>query len=317
MRYLTMVKRAGNPKANANDMTYTLIGDDMSVHVISGAKLAKDLLDKKINVVNMAVSSKGLVSTNGALNKYTTIDENNMVYGTPRAVILSRIEVNGELKFYVVFSPNGTVARVGAIEAGKMAEAGLIANGKPRNTEKGTVVAAIGGTYPLYDANIKEKPAKPTVDLVFIGSAVLGDASSRIEYAGAIIGSKSAVVSSKIHSKIEAENKKLIDTIAKKFPGMESGKLDGFSIRQVNGASFYGVFPLSVVTQLIQEAEGYKAPKSGVMVACTDYNDNCVESMVLINKDGSIQKAQTGSELCDNSLKNYAKKVSTYLKKFN
>ena len=54
MKYLTMVMRSGNVN-EPNMMSYTLIGDDLSIHTMNGSKLAEAINTKKANVVNMAV----------------------------------------------------------------------------------------------------------------------------------------------------------------------------------------------------------------------------------------------------------------------
>lgn len=310
MRYLTMVKRAGNPKASANAMTYTLIGDDMSVHVMTGDKLAKELADKKIVVTNMGLSAKGLVSTNGALDRYTTIDENNMLVGEPRAVILNRIEVNGEVKQYTIFTPDGTISRAPALLAGQLAANGKIANGKVRNVEGGAIVAAIGGSFPIYnvEAQAKEtKVEKPTVELIFVGKSAK---EPTVEYAGAIIGSKNAEVASKVYSVMLKKNEDLIAKMRESVPAVNHDKFNGFAMRQVNGMCFYGVFPLDSILDLCKKAGSYKAPKNGLMVACTDYSvDGCEESTVIVDKAGNTTKVQAGSEVTEKKMNPFMQKA--------
>ena len=241
MKYLTMVARSGDPKGPSGSMIYTLVGDDFSINTMKGDKLAAAINDKKINVTNMSVGPKGLVSTNGAINKYTTIDQNGNIVGTPHCVILNRIEVNGKLAGYVIFTHTGIITKVSVADAASLATQGLVANGKVRHTDNGDIVASISGNYPLVEKQLSEaKEEPPVIDLVFFGSAISG--SKFIKFGGITITSKSAKTIAKAFSKLNEENTKLRTTLANDF-GYTQEELKSFEVKQAPGAGFYGVYP--------------------------------------------------------------------------
>ena len=312
MKYLTMVARNGDPKAKANMMHYTLIGDDFSIHTMSGDKLAAAINDGKAVVTNLAVSAKGLVSTNGAMDKYTTINPMGNVVGTPRHVILNRMEVNGKLSGYVVFTANGVIAQMKVAEAAALASQGLIANGKIRHTAEGDIVAAIGGNYPLIETKIEAPKAdKPTVDVVFFSSA-LKDGKT-LCYGGVTVTSKNAATLAKMHKTLVDGNKNLMDKLAERY-GFTADELKSFEIKQAPGAGFYGVYAISTVNKLIESGKT-KCSIGKLMIGCKDCADKeNPESIVIYDtKKKAIVNSQEGTTKSDARLKKYVAEVTAKL----
>lgn len=311
MKYCTMVMRHGDPKASSNEMSYTLISDELNIKVMSGTELAKAINDSKIVITNMATSAQGLVSTNGAIKNYTTIDQRGNIVGTPRCVILGRIEVNDKLKGYKVFTSNGVVAEINLDVAAKLAQVNGIANGKIRHTTEGDIVASIGGNYPL--TNIKEdkkdtKASIPTVDVVFFGSA-LNDDKKITKFAGITVTSKDATTIASLYKTLSSDNEKLIGALRDKF-GYSEAKFDSFKLKQVPGAGFYGVYPLTTVTKIIETVESIKNTAGKIIVGCTDKDE---ESIALI-KSGKITFEQFGTVASDKALEAYVTEVKGLIK---
>ncbi|MBR1454842.1 MAG: hypothetical protein IJ593_09425 [Lachnospiraceae bacterium] len=312
MKYFTMVARSGEPKASAGSYTYTLVADDYSIRTVKGDKLAEAINSGKIQVTNMCVNSTGLVSSNGAISKYTTFDTNGNLLGTPRYVILNRIEVNDKLSGYVAFTDKGIVTKLGVAEAAELAANGLIANGKIRTTTAGNIVASINGVYPLISTNLEDtKPSIPEVRVIFFGSAIQG--KRHVYYGGAIITSKNAATITKLFSKLYKDSIVLREKLSTEY-GLSDAELDDFSFKQAPGAGFYGVYRIDTLNKLI--ASG-KLKNGTMLIGCTDRNDpdDVCESIVEYNvaKD-SLKEIQAGTDKSDKELAAYVK----YIKgKFN
>lgn len=310
MKYYTMVMRSGNPKDHANMMMYTLIGDDLSIYNLPGTKLAEAINTKKINVVNMAVTAQGLVSTNGSIKNYTTIGLDGNVVGTPRSVILGRRETNGKLTSYVVFGADGRIAILKPDQAAKLAGAGMLANGKIRHTEAGDIVAAIGGTYPLLAEKIPTdtdtKTAKVVVDIVFFGSAIGAD-DTTYKFAGVIVTSPSAAVVTKLQQSLETANSQIKEALSN-HRGYTAEQLNSFDMKLAPGAGFYGVYPLEHVRSLLKMANGaYKTSIKNIMIGCTNCSDEeHPESIIVYDAKGkSIVKAVKGDDKSEAGVKKY------------
>lgn len=308
MKYLTMVMRSGNVN-EPNMMSYTLIGDDLSIHTMTGSKLAEAINTKKANVVNMAVSAQGLVSTNGSIKNYTTIGLDGALVGTPRCVILGRKEVDGKLHSYLVFNTNGTIGFMSPAEAAKLAASGMLANGKIRHTAEGDIVAAIGGTYPLFEEKSvdasKGKVDKVVVDIVFFGSA-LGENGKTYKYAGVITTSKNAATMAKLHKTLESANTTLRNAL-KAHRGYTDEQIENLAIKMAPGAGFYGVYPLENVRSIIEAAGGYKTSVRNIMIGCTDCSvSEHDESLIIYDaKDKRVVKSIPATAKADKTVKEY------------
>jgi hypothetical protein len=308
MTYLTMVARCGVPKSPANAMKYTLVDNAFGIHSMTGDQIAKALNSSKAKITNMAVSAKGLVSTNGALDKYTLFDPAGMIVGTPRCVILNRRETNGKLSGYVMYDQSGIIRDVSISEAVQYATNGLIANGKVRHTSDGDIVSSITGNYPLIEVNIAEtKDAKPTIDHTYFGSVVKDEKA--IKFAGVNITCKSAKTINKLYGTLSEANSKLCSKLEASY-GYDANSLAGFAIRPTPGGGFYGVYPIDSIRKL-DEAGLNKCTGNKLIVACLDKSvKDAPESIAIINaKTGEVIKSQEGTNLSDKRLKDYVKSL--------
>ena len=309
-----MVARNGNPKVKGSPMSYTLIGDDFSIHNMSADKLAAAINDKKAVVTNLAVTAKGLVSTNGAMDKYTTIGPDGQVIGVPRVVILNRVETNNKLSGYIVFNTNGFIGQMTVPQAAELAANGLIANGKIRHTAEGDIVAAIGGNYPLIEHQINtapDKADKPTVDLVLFGSAL--KSGKTLRYAGVVISSKNARTLANMSKALNTANAKLIDKLVAGY-GYDAEGMGSYKLRQYTGAAVYGVYPMETITKLLETGK-VKCSLGKLIVSCLDCNEaDAAESIAIYDtKKKAVVSSQEGTEKSDARLKKYIAEVAEKL----
>ena len=308
MKYLTMVARSGDPKGPSGLMNYTLVGSDFSISNMKGDNIAKGINEGKINVTNLSVSAQGLISTNGAIGKYTTFDVNGNLVGTPRAVILNRVETNGKLTAYIMFTNNGIIKQATVAEAAALAAQGLIANGKIRHTADGDIVSSITGNYPLLERQIKESEDDVVnVDIVFFGSAFKNGKTA--QFGGVIVTSKSAKTIAKMFSKLNDANVKLRDTLHENF-GYSDAELKSLEFKQAPGAGFYGVYPISVVDNLMKSGH-VKCSIGKLMIGCLDKSEEGLnESIAIVDiKKKAVIKSQEGTDSSDKILKTYVDKT--------
>lgn len=310
MKRLTMVMRCGDVKSAPEAMVYTLIGEDYGFARMSGTELAKAITSGQIEVTNMGVENGKLVSTNGALNKYTLVDAAGNMAVTPKAVILDRVEdkVKGLLG-YTVYMPNGTLQEMAVAKAVELANAGMIANGKIRHTQQGDIVASIGGMYPLRVIKISAvKDTSITVDIMFFGSALDGNGRAT-RYAGIMVNGKNAAAISSVHDRLSKDNAALVADLIK--VSKDESLKNTLGIKVTGTAGFYGVYTLSTAWSIIEKA-GNKVslPMGKVMIGCIDYKDaDHPESNVTLNADLSAAGRQTGTPSADESLKVYTKTI--------
>lgn len=308
MKKLTMVMRCGDAKAPAEAMQYTLIGMDYSFERMSGADLVKAITGKKVEVTNLGVTEKGLVSTNGALKNYTLVDLSGAVIGEPRAVILNRVESEKGLLGYTMYNASGVLQEVNVAQAADLARVGMIANGKIRHTQQGDIVASISGMYPLRtikmaDTNINDDTI--TVNVMFIGSAIAGKNSTK--YAGIEISGKNAVSITKMYDTLLKANEKLIEKVSEISGEDESAPL---GIKRTGTAGFYGVYPINSVFELIEKAGNkISLPMGKLLIACTDYDSDKAEAMIALTPDMKPAGRQDGTPKANKALKEYTEKV--------
>lgn len=289
MARLTMITRHGETKSNVT--AYTLINEKYQTVVMPTADLVRAISTGKVTVTNLAVSPKGLVSTNGALDKYTFINaQTNMVEGIARAVILDRVEQDGKLLGYTVFTQNGQIRKLGVTDAAALASKGLIANGKIRHTAEGDTVSAIGGTYPLTVIALEKAPkGKVNIDIMFC-CANINDKSS-IKYAGAIISGDSAVTMSKINDKLAENNAKVRASVAKVSGKKET---ESIALKRYGACNIYGVFSLDELAKLAEKATAVKCNGNIILLSVIDYAEDGAESVGAVNgTDITIKSAET------------------------
>ena len=201
----TMIVRHGT---KANVVAYSLISQDYQTITVDADTLAKDIKAEKYSVNNIDVDANGkIVSTNGALDKYTLVNNlTGKLEGVARAVILNRVEKENKLIGYTIFTQNASIAEVNVADAVLLANRKLISNGKIRHTQDGDIVSSISGNFPIRTIEISKAPkGEITIDLIFFGKVLSTDA----EYCGAIVSCTSATEMSKLKDIISKSNAKV------------------------------------------------------------------------------------------------------------
>lgn len=305
MKNFTMITRHGSSKDNIT--AYTLISSNYQTMTMPAKDLAEAISNNKIIVNNMEVSNKGLVSTNGSLDKYTLINtQTNQVEGVARAVILDRVEQNGKLVGYTVFTQNGTLAELNIADAAALASKGLISNGKIRHTQEGDIVSAIGGNYPLRIINFSEAPkGEITVDILYF-STVVGTSA---EYLGAIVSCTSATEMSQIINMLRKSNASIISEVTKVAGASAKESL---SITRMGANSLYGVFSVDSLKKLIKANGKLRNQLGSITVSAIKYtNGEADEATVKVDSKWKVTSSDTAGSKAEATVKNYTKKIVT------
>lgn len=306
MKTLTMITRHGISKDNISG--YTLITPDYQTVTMTTQALSEAMANKKVKVTNLELSKAGIVSTNGAIDKYTFINSNtNQVEGTPRAVILDRAEKDGKLVGYTVFTQQGTIAELSVADAATLADKKLISNGKVRHTQEGDIVSAIGGNFPLRVVKPSEAPkGEISADLIYFGTVV----GTPAEYFGAIVSCTSAAEMSKLNDVLSKSNAKVVSTVAK--VGGQSVR-ESLAIKRMGANSLYGVFETTVLEKLIKGNAKLQNNIGKITVSAIKYNEDKTadEAVVKLRNDWKILEDDTADSKAAKSAKEYTKKIIT------
>ncbi|MEM4385924.1 MAG: hypothetical protein QXD03_05190 [Candidatus Anstonellales archaeon] len=312
----TMVMCMGCLKSKDKLSTiYTLVGEDYSLHRISGTMLFKALMNKEIKVTNMDVVDGKLEVTNGAFDKYTFIDINTGLVDKVSPVILNRIEVNDKLVGYTIFSTKGNIQEVSVKDAVAIHKVTPFSNGKIRHTQSGDIISSIVGNYPLRVLEIKKAINKETdmldIDVVFIGSSINGDKG--VKYVGLILNSNSMATISKYREQLEEENKKVLKAV--KEIGGENADFNGLTMQITGTAGFYGVYEYGVFRKLLGVGK-VTSSIDKLMVSCIDYKHGGKESRVAIDIDNnfSIVEKIASTEEGKNYLLSYLREIEGDIK---
>jgi hypothetical protein len=307
----TMVVRHGVGK---DIKGYTLIDSEYRTVMLDSKTLANKITSKAINVTNMAVENGKLISTNGALDKYTLVNtDTNAIEGTPRAVILNRVEQNDKLIGYTVFSNNGSIVEMSVADAVTLCNSKALSNGKIRHTETGDIVSSITGNYPLRTIEVKQAPkGETTVDILYFATAANVD----VEYFGAIVSGTSAAELSRLGNILTKSNATLIANVVKKA-GNDVRK--SLAMTRVGANGIYGVFELKMLDELIKAGAKIKLVNSKAQVSSVYYSDGGIidEATVTLDKNSKIvgKNSATGTKAStvNNKVKEYTKKISSKL----
>lgn len=305
MKNFTMITRHGSSKDAIS--AYTLISSDYQTVTMSVKDLSAAISSKKIAVTNLDLSKKGLVSTNGALDKYTLINsQTNQVEGVARAVILDRVEQNGKLVGYTVFTQNGTLAEVNIADAAALASKGLISNGKIRHTQDGDIVSAIGGTYPLRTISFSEAPkGEITTDILYFGTVV----GVPTEYFGAIVSCTSATEMSQIIHLLSTSNASVINDVSK-VAGQSVR--ESLAIKRMGANSLYGVFSIASLKKLLKANSKLRNQLGSITVSAIKYTDGeADEATVKLDSKWKVTGNDTAGSEATAAVKNYTKKIVT------
>lgn len=305
MKNFTMITRHGSSKDTIS--AYTLISSDYQTVTMSVKDLSAAISSKKIAVTNLDLSKKGLVSTNGALDKYTLINsQTNQVEGIARAVILDRVEQNGKLVGYTVFTQNGTLAEVNIADAAALASKGLISNGKIRHTQDGDIVSAIGGTYPLRTISFSEAPkGEITTDILYFGTVV----GVPTEYFGAIVSCTSATEMSQIIHMLSTSNASVINEVSK-VAGQSVR--ESLAIERMGANSLYGVFSIASLKKLLKANSKLRNQLGSITVSAIKYtNGEADEATVKLDSKWKVTGNDAAGNEATTAVKNYTKKIVT------
>lgn len=305
MKNFTMITRHGSSKDAIS--AYTLISSDYQTVTMSVKDLSAAISSKKIAVTNLDLSKKGLVSTNGALDKYTLINsQTNQVEGVARAVILDRVEQNGKLVGYTVFTQNGTLAEVNIADAAALASKGLISNGKIRHTQDGDIVSAIGGTYPLRTISFSEAPkGEITTDILYFGTVV----GVPTEYFGAIVSCTSATEMSQIIHMLSTSNASVINEVSK-VAGQSVR--ESLAIKRMGANSLYGVFSIASLKKLLKANSKLRNQLGSITVSAIKYtNGEADEATVKLDSKWKVTGNDAAGNEATTAVKNYTKKIVT------
>lgn len=305
MKNFTMITRHGSSKDAIS--AYTLISSDYQTVMMSVKDLSAAISSKKIAVTNLDLSKKGLVSTNGALDKYTLINsQTNQVEGVARAVILDRVEQNGKLVGYTVFTQNGTLAEVNIADAAALASKGLISNGKIRHTQDGDIVSAIGGTYPLRTIRFSEAPkGEITTDILYFGTVV----GVPTEYFGAIVSCTSATEMSQIIHMLSTSNASVINEVSK-VAGQSVR--ESLAIKRMGANSLYGVFSIASLKKLLKANSKLRNQLGSITVSAIKYtNGEADEATVKLDSKWKVTGNDAAGSEATTAVKNYTKKIVT------
>ena len=265
MKTLTMITRHGINKDNIS--AYTLITSDYQTVTMSAKQLADALKKKSVYVTNMELTDKGLNSTNGALDKYTLINaQTNEVIGTPKAVILDRVEREGKLIGYTVFTQTGTLAELSVADATALADKKLISNGKIKHTSEGDIVSSIGGNYPLREIAIDKAPkGEINVDVLYFGVVK----NNKANYVGAIISCTSAAEMSKLIDVINKSNASVVASVAK--VGGQSVR-QSLAVKRMGANSIYGIVDIETFEKLVKAKASLNNNLGKIIVSALDYS---------------------------------------------
>lgn len=305
MKNFTMITRHGSSKDAIS--AYTLISSDYQTVTMSVKDLVAAISGNKLVVNNLAVTAKGLVSTNGALDKYTLINtQTNQVEGIARAVILDRVENKDKLVGYTVFTQNGTLAEVNIADAAALASKGLISNGKIRHTAEGDIVSAIGGTYPLRTINFSDAPkGEITTDILYFGTVV----GAPTEYFGAIVSCTSATEMSQIIHMLSTSNAGVINEVSK-VAGQSVR--ESLAIKRMGANSLYGVFNIDALKKLLKANSKLRNQLGSITVSAIKYtNGEADEATVKLDANWKVTSSDTAGSAAETAVKNYTKKIVT------
>lgn len=244
-RVWTMVARAGKGKEHVDD--FTIISNDYEIQKVSEEALRQVIRNNTEKFTNLGLDENGrVVSTNGAMNKYTyfnTVD--GRIEGKARPVILSRVEKEGKLVGYVVFTHTGQVKECNVPNTVSLYNTYGISNGKIRHTESGDIISSINGVFPLREIEV-EKSSRGTItaEIKFMCEARKINEVQAIRYVGALISGTSAAKISVLLDALTESNAKVTSALVS-MQGQSVRR--SVEIQRVSETAFYCVFETALL----------------------------------------------------------------------
>lgn len=321
----TMVARHGGQitdktKSDKNNIVgYTLISSDYQTKTVSTADVINALKNNSLHITNLGINPKGqIVSTNGAMEKYTLVNAEGQIVGKPCGVILDRVNSGDKLCGYTIFLPNGNIAEVTLKDALTLLDQKMIANGKVRHTQSGDIISSINGNYPLRQITIEKAATtgKIKADIIYFGESVVKDTSAnkseKIRYIGAIISCTSAAMMTQLYDKL---SKISAVTLCKATKSIGNSVREQLAMKRIGVNSIYASFDEKELMAMLQSKKDVDFHFMGgkeIMVSSLLYEDKefVDEGREYITKDWQVTSKVTGDTAeSQSNVKKYAKEL--------
>lgn len=308
MTTFTMVARTGLEKAKAEDMIYSLIGEDYNIIAVKGSDLMKKIASKEVAITNLGIENGKLVSTNGAIDKYPFVNmETGQLSGKQCAVVLNRVEVNERLMGYTIMCPDGIIREMKVPEAVTLYNSVGIANGKIRQSSAGPIISSINGNFPLRVLTIKNAESKDiNLGVTFITTGI--NETHSATYAGVIINCKNAADMAKMFNKLKEENDK-VKAIVKKL-GESEESISKLQVTRIMATEIYCVMTLDMLNTMLDKNQfKLNFPMDSLLISSLDFSDGKTESLIKLGKDFKMDKLKDGNGRTLAEVKKLAEKV--------
>jgi len=284
VRALTMVARYGDNDKNV--VAYLIVSGDYRAKMVKSGELARMISANPAAFTNLELDANGKIkSSNGDMNNYVLVHPaTNQLLTKPRNVILSRIEKNGKLTGYTIYTSDFNIAEINVKQAAELANNKLIANGKIRHTDDGDIVSSIKGNYPLVEVRVqeaekKDSKTKLTVDVMLIGHAVLQEEKSLKDlkrYFCATVKCESIARMSKIAQGLRADSYSLIQHL-KKYGGERVA--ESLALKKLPDGSVYGAYNLEMLKEL-------KSAGAEISMGIKEKGNAAIFSLIKYDKEG-------------------------------
>lgn len=311
MKTLTMVARQGR-KEEKFDRIYLLIDENYRMLKVEPKEI-RDMLISGVVITNMGMEDGKLISTNGAMDKYTRIDAQNIgLIGKPSPVVLNRVEKGEDLIGYTIYTIDGTLKEVSVRDAVAVHKRTPFANGKLRDTQGGEIISSINGKYPLRTLSLKKANEKSwDIEMKVMFAATVVKGLKKVTHAGIMLTFDSAVDYTKIHNAIEADRSAFLDDLKR----MGVSSLAPYETQRMK-SGFYTVVPVEALEALIKKG-GAKVNKKVIpIVSAVEFSgEDFNESILKLDKSFEIEKAVKVREDLDNYAVEVYKELIKAIKK--
>ena len=275
MLYLiATIKKDANNVVGYRIIDSAAVGKGKATKDVSVTELEKAMASKQIVLANAELKDGKVVTTNGALSRYTTINMNNEVVGEASCVILCRIKPKND---FVVVNFDGNAARLTNEQAIEISSKVGIANGKIVERDGKKIVSSIVGEYPT----IEEAPQTHEIKDKFV---TVSDKDSEDEILKKVamhfqnpeiklIGKLGKEKSDRV-LKQAAINMKLVELVQQRdFKGVAD------AIRKLSTSYMPVLAKICDKRMVIENTAGLKAVYKDVMNENDDFIDKAIEGM--------------------------------------
>lgn len=293
----TMVARIGRDiKEPASG--FMLISNSYDTAMFTSEQLRKAIAEKSCEVINL---DSELKATNGALNKYTMLDESTgAIIGKAYNVILNRVEKDGKLVGYTMFTTAGKVVNVNVETAVSLARQQMISNGKIRETQTGAIVSSINGNYPLREIKVEDAPKSAIHGLVMY-MAVMNKQNKGLTYAGVLFQGTSVPQMQKFNSEVKVKNQAFISRVHDEIGLQDVKELEAVNR---NMTMQFAVISLSTLKGLIRDNPNLELKtNSTLLLSAVDYTDGePIESRINVTKGWVKKVSESGTKVGDRNV---------------